>query len=607
MDTLIIIRKIREAEVLADQGKHGDARKTLEPLLGEQGLSDNQRNLLVKKIDLFDKQKDRATRMMSRKDVAVRADDSRRGDTTIADFPRAKPSDRRPTGDTTVPGLPAVAPSTPTVALPRPGTRVGISPPSPPRMPAATSGDLQPLVAEDDETDAENEMFATIGPPSPIPFDPHGPTVAPPEPKSSVTAREEPVRGTSLGGITAREEAVSPASITARDQPVAKTGSITARDEPVPNLPPPPPPGPRTSEAAAQAARSTGRVGSPPDVAVQAARAVSPEAQSSTKRPTGAIRAAMGKSSAELRAIAAQLPANDISRDLALEVARLKDEIDRLTSERHGATPGAKPESGVFKIPMSSANTVVRTAAGNAGNTDISVTMPSRSDNAPDLEVLRPGKVRKTEQVSLSPAQTIEEAGQAPGDAAREDKLRQFAMLLAILVIVGLIGYVLWWGLQALSPAPAQAVTVTEAAAGNLRLGQDYKGHPAIAKPILRQGLVVDEASGWIAQLDPRDVVTAVVVPVGGKTPLNLRFEQRDFSPLGEPGVREVIAKCGEPVRPYDEAVFAKSPWGVLRYESRQGTTAIEFIYRTSSDGNHKLAWLRLVDLKVDPALPELK
>lgn len=318
-------------------------------------------------------------------------------------------------------------------------------------------------------------------------------------------------------------------------------------------------------------------------------------------RRTGAIRAAMGKSSADLRALAAELPANDISRDLALEVARLKDEVDRLTSERHAAAGSnlVKPESGVFKIPMSSANTVVRTAVGSTGNTDISVTMPSRSDNAPDLEVLRPGKVRKTEQVNLSPAQTIEEAGSHSQDGVKEDKLRQVAVVLAILVIVGLISYAVWWALQALAPSSSPPVTLTEAAAGTLRLGQDYKGHPALAKPLLRRGKVEDEANGWTAYIDPHDHVTAVMIPVGPNSPpIKIEFEQYSIAVDAKTSVGGVKEKFGEPV-----SYAAPTTWNVLRYEGRQGISAIEFVF--SSADNGRLAYVRILDLKAMPWLPD--
>ncbi|MCA8944717.1 MAG: hypothetical protein KDB29_00670, partial [Planctomycetes bacterium] len=78
MDTLVIVRKIREAEALADAGKHGEARRLLEPLLSDDGVSESQRKLVGKKIDLFKKQHERMTRIISRRatSTSVRVDES---------------------------------------------------------------------------------------------------------------------------------------------------------------------------------------------------------------------------------------------------------------------------------------------------------------------------------------------------------------------------------------------------------------------------------------------------------------------------------------------------------------------------------------------------
>ena len=112
MDTLVIVRKIREAEALADSGKHGDARKLLEPLLRQDGLSDAHKNLLAKKIEVFDKQKERATRLISRRVSSVSSERSPSDDTDPG-------SGRKPSNDSTV-ERPALSPGAPTEALDRP-------------------------------------------------------------------------------------------------------------------------------------------------------------------------------------------------------------------------------------------------------------------------------------------------------------------------------------------------------------------------------------------------------------------------------------------------------------------------------------------------------
>jgi hypothetical protein len=60
MDTLAIVRKIREAEALADVGNYADARKTLELMLPLE-LSGAHRQLITKKLQLFEKQQTRRT------------------------------------------------------------------------------------------------------------------------------------------------------------------------------------------------------------------------------------------------------------------------------------------------------------------------------------------------------------------------------------------------------------------------------------------------------------------------------------------------------------------------------------------------------------------
>jgi hypothetical protein len=76
MDTLVIVRKIREAEALADSGKHGDARRLLEPLLADDGLTETHRKLVTKKLDLFKKQQERMTRIISRRGTAISVRDT---------------------------------------------------------------------------------------------------------------------------------------------------------------------------------------------------------------------------------------------------------------------------------------------------------------------------------------------------------------------------------------------------------------------------------------------------------------------------------------------------------------------------------------------------
>ncbi len=102
MDTLVIVRKIRDAEALAGAGRHDDARNLLHPLLDSPTLDARQRDLVSRKLALLEKKRNRATRIMARTS----------GDTTLevtaVNGNARVPRDERPTDvldDRSAPGV----------------------------------------------------------------------------------------------------------------------------------------------------------------------------------------------------------------------------------------------------------------------------------------------------------------------------------------------------------------------------------------------------------------------------------------------------------------------------------------------------------------------
>src|SRR5690606_27771908 len=128
------------------------------------------------------------------------------------------------------------------------------------------------------------------------------------------------------------------------------------------------------------------------------------------------------RSNPELKALADRLPDDDLRRELALEVVKLREELEQVKSERREGTRAGsrkiqredRPESGSFHIPASQVNTIVRRAAGTD---QIEVHMPGRDDDAAELQVLRRDSVRgkkapntPTDRIAL--AQDYIDAGQ---------------------------------------------------------------------------------------------------------------------------------------------------------------------------------------------------
>jgi hypothetical protein len=62
MDTLRVVKLIRESEALAGAGRHDDACRVLEDMLAGPGLSESHRAIVVKKKDLYTRRQERVSR-----------------------------------------------------------------------------------------------------------------------------------------------------------------------------------------------------------------------------------------------------------------------------------------------------------------------------------------------------------------------------------------------------------------------------------------------------------------------------------------------------------------------------------------------------------------
>jgi hypothetical protein len=318
MDTLVIVRKIREAETLADSGDHGGAQSLLGSLLDDQALTDAHRELIARKLKLFDKQRQRMTRLNAHPDES----------SELTAIIEPTDSERRPTDVLKEEATHGV----PTEVVPKRSAIHGRAI----RIPTLKRSDLDPDAAVDHDTHR-------VG-----------------TPKS-----------------------------TRRD---------TEKSGPLPEVPAPGP----------------------------------------TKPPTGNYFGRRTRSGTELMALVDQLPEDDLRRELAYEVVKLRDEVERIKSTR-SETPARS-----FEIPASQVNTIVRTAAGTQG---INVHMPAREEEATELKVLRKDSVRTT-AAPPPPATTVEASHdlidateeQRPAGGKRVVLFVGFALLAAALLIgIGMV------------------------------------------------------------------------------------------------------------------------------------------------------------------------
>ncbi|MBZ0134905.1 MAG: hypothetical protein K8I27_00865 [Planctomycetes bacterium] len=627
MDTLVIVRKIREAEALADAGKHGDARRLLEPLLGDGGLTDSHKKLVGKKLDLFTKQQERMTRIISRRatSVGARADESdtssartairepvegrekseRPTDLTIEKEVRGQPTEVVPRArdvDTEVPEsrghklrVDARAHQSSGMWNAISDRREVVRPPDP-----SDSQELAPVSDESiHDTDEDDDMMKTDI------------FVAPPDPPKVSDSKVQ---------VATDEESAPTISRYNVDRPVYAAGNDTPaptwNDTPVPQSNTPAPRG---------RGGSTVIPGKEP-LPVRDSIVVPPHEDLPDKRDDSTYLMAeeyfskrvsqrqRERSNPELKALADRLPDDDLRRELALEVVKLREELKDARSDRREATrSGSKkiqredrPESGSFHIPASQVNTIVRRAAGTD---QIEVHMPGRDDDAAELQVLRRDSVRG-QKVTNTPTDRIALA-QDYIDAAQIDKpglLKPLATYLGVAVVIAVIAWAVYLGSRALGGDDLEQLLLTDQGVADFRLGDRPKDRPDV-QGFAGEPVVQSQAAGLIIQLDDNDNAIAIVVPGPEYSPhaarrldgLVIRFDDKSLE-VGTTGagMTTVRKALGEPTPPFSPSLWAETGFYTLRYVNKAGNRALEFHYRAGDDTRPQ--WIRLLDEGATPA-----
>lgn len=497
MDTLVIVRKIREAEALAESGKHRDARRLLEPLLSQDGLSDSHKSLVTKKIEVFDKQLERATRVMSRRAASSgRRDPNDDTDLGSGRKPAASPqlaAAPKSSGDTTV-ERPAIAPGTPTEAVPRPRDkdttklRKKFEPVSPGSQATPPERDLVSLY--DNLADEPRGETTVRDRPSPVKpaSERRGPTAQ--------TDTEVPLRASEHFKTAPESDLQRPARddlapLQAEPQDIRIVDSPLPPGAPtveVPRLPVPQNANSREIQPEGDDGFDSDEMPALGEVApVKAAgdtrgvfKALPPKPPSDENRPLpegssvrvqdtriapplpppALERSHSARSSKDLTSMVERLPDDDLRKELALEVVRLREELERARSGRRDTdrtsagssrriAPGEKPESSIFKIPSNRVNTIVRTAAGTS---DITAHMPTRDEVVPELEVLRRDSLKKPagtqggNDARMSLAKNYIESARL----REPDRFTFVAAALGLLVIVGLVAWAIYRAVSAM-------------------------------------------------------------------------------------------------------------------------------------------------------------
>jgi len=547
MDTLVIVRKIREAETLADGGNHAEAMRLLEPLLGHDGLDDSHRALIRKKLELLDRQRQRITRIMERS-----RQEREDGEPTVISLAREDRTERP-----TETAIETQSEGDPTEAVPRVNDRAQT------RKRAAGRGGIEaPPTAEVSDTQ-QVPRPAALPARRPALFDP----VVEPE-DEAILARDDSEVIEDFTPIPTRAD-------------LAASGQHRALGEPVvdslvmPTPAPGPPPG--MKHETEDFTGSDRHFGPPP----------------ASRKNT--------KSTGDLKALAEELPDNDMRRDLALEVVRLREELSK--SKRRPRTEGASrpegPASGKFHIPAGQANTIVRRAAGSES---IEVHMPSRDENMPELQVLRRDSVsgRRPGDTASPTESAARSYVEGPSNRARAFRLRPVLMAagaLALLALIALPVFVVWKALT----APPQTALVTETGVGGIELGAEISTISGLSDA--GEGTHLS-ATGWIVQ-SAQGMVTAITVKLGenANAPM-VSFGNRSMN-LGQGTAAATVAQSmGEGITPLDaEALKAASVYS-LRYRDKHGRSVLEFVF-TGGDETRAAA-LRLYSEADNPPLPDL-
>ncbi|MCA8936034.1 MAG: hypothetical protein KDB68_07495 [Planctomycetes bacterium] len=639
MDTLVIVRKIREAEALADAGKHGEARRLLEPLLSDDGVSESQRKLVGKKIDLFKKQHERMTRIISRRatSTSVRVDESNQSSErtairkAVGDHERSErptdhtPDKEDPTERPTNRTIEKQSHGAPTEVVPRAhnvdtevperGHRLKVE-----RSTKQTSG----------MWDSVSDRREVVRPPDPSDSQELAPVASASEIDDVGETDESDPRKTDMFVIPA-DTGADDSSVTVApdddsapaigrynvDRPVYATGNDTPapgwNDTPVPSSNTP---APSVRDSFIIPDSDTVSTSSMPDHDDDSTYLLADDYFAS--RPSARQRE---RSNPELKALADRLPDDDLRRELALEVVRLREQLEQSgstrteVSKREGTRTGSRkieredrPESGSFHIPASQVNTIVRRAAG----TDrIEVHMPGRDEDAAELQVLRRDSVREkkapatpTDRIAL--AQDYIEATQIE----KPGLLKPVATWLGVLVILGVIGWAIHLGYQSIVGGN-QTVEVTESSVGEFKLGSPKSDYEDVAQKQDRIAFAVKSKRGWLIQYDDESqLVTGVVVPgptlidpdESGFNKLHVTFNGYDYAFVNGASLEAVRNKFGKPTPDFSQETWNSADTYTLAFIAKQGQSALEVCYRTSQPDAP--IWVRLVTGNKPPRSP---
>jgi len=666
MDTLVIVRKIREAEALADKGSHGDAMRMLQPLLGDEALQDAQRTLIRKKLELFEKQRQRVTRILTRSAssssslsavtgvrkavnpnetselTAIRKpiEDAteRPTDLTIEKPPQGVPTEAvprvksSPTISTRGSSLLRRAESPPDhiTDIGRPSaltpiphsseTTVRIPPPARPAQAAAPgaqasatsaasaddstlqipalpaprpdpndSQELAPLTEDsmgEEGSDDDPRTTSIFAAPAPVVVDQVVSLHAP-----SAPALTRPAFDNEQKTPPPSPRKAVPESAIANPLPV-RDSIVVPRVQNVIPTPAPGPPGMRRDDDDSTYLLADEHFASRP---------------SARKTP---------QSTPDLKALVDRLPDDDLRRELAMEVVRLREELEK---SRRGMALGdspsrraerVQPESGTFHIPASQANTIVRRAAGSDR---IEVHMPSRDEDAAELQVLRRDSVRgrKAGDAATDRVSTAQDYLET-GPRKRGSILKPVAAWLALIATIALIGWLLHLGWRSLNSAEEISGTrVTETTVGGLDLSSPLEGNTLLdgASKDIRDGQLLLKARPWVVQYGQvagQDVIVAITVPLQAEKPgvHGVLFNARSLSFDSDLRVKAVMEALGEPTPAFSEEQFKAQAQYTLAFVDRQGRSVLEFRYNTRSPD--KPVAVRLVDARVMPPFPDL-
>jgi hypothetical protein len=633
--------------------------RVLEPLLTEPALQEAHRGLIRKKLELFEKQRARATRIMTR---SASSQSSLSAITTVrkpinpnetsemtAIRKPIDPASERPTDvplDKTPPGVPTEAvPKVQPKSSPLGGTRVNTRSFKPPGndtdfgQPESTEVGTRPVPSLH-----SSETTVRIPPPAPV----HSkdstvlmPANARPmhmDPNDSqelapLSDDDMPAEGDDEDPRTTSIFAVPPTPVVDQMvQPHADSSPTLVRTKAVTEDTKTPPPSPRV-------AVSEDTIPHPEPMPVRDSF-VLPRTQNVIPTPAPGPKGLQRdrdedstylladehfaskppsrkapQSTPDLKALVDRLPDDDLRRELALEVVRLREELQAsrretsISDSPSSRNERVRPESGTFHIPASQANTIVRRAAGSDR---IEVHMPARDEDAADLQVLRRDSVRGKSTDSLPAdrvalAQDYIEAG--PG--TKRSMLKPLATWLGAAAVVLLVAWLLHLGWKSISAAETADLVLTETSVGGIELGAATDDSPGLAnatRDINKQVYTLKDRN-WLVQyasIDGRDRVVAITLPTGGDTPpvSLIQFGSRSLRLADGAGLKQVRQQFGEPDPPFSDEMFKNQAEYSLLYKDTQGRSVLEVRYRTASP-DAPLA-IRLFDARANPPFPEL-